>query len=92
MAARLPDERMGSWQEDAACHGADTTLFFAPNYFERREEKEAREAQAKRICAGCSVREPCLAYALSTRDPHGVWGGLNEAERRRLLRAREVAS
>jgi WhiB family redox-sensing transcriptional regulator len=76
------------WQTDAACRGADSTLFFAPNYFERREEKVAREM---RICAVCPVREPCLRYALRTRDPHGVWGGLNELERRRLLRARELA-
>jgi WhiB family redox-sensing transcriptional regulator len=38
------------------------------------------------------VREPCLEYALNTRDPHGVWGGLNELERRRLVRTRELAA
>lgn len=79
------------WQDEAACHGADTSLFFAPNYFEKRDEKREREAQAKRICATCPVRVPCLEYALRTRDPHGVWGGLNELERRRLVRSRELA-
>jgi WhiB family redox-sensing transcriptional regulator len=79
------------WQSDAACRGEDSSLFFAPSYFERREEKDAREALAKRICARCPVREPCLEYALRTRDPHGVWGGLNEVERRRLLQSRELA-
>ncbi len=89
--ARSSEERASGWEAHAACRGADTSLFFAPNYFERREEKEAREAKAKAICARCPVREPCLEYALRIRDPHGVWGGLNELERRRLLRARELA-
>lgn len=79
------------WQADAACRGADASLFFAPGYFERRREKEAREARAKAICAVCLVRESCLQYALRTRDPHGVWGGMNELERRRLLRQRALA-
>ncbi len=78
------------WQHDAACRGADATLFFAPNYFERREEKDAREAKAKAICARCPVRRPCLEYALRIREPHGVWGGLNEFERRQLLRRRAL--
>jgi WhiB family redox-sensing transcriptional regulator len=42
---------------------------------------------AKDICARCAVREPCLAYALRIREPHGIWGGLNELERRTLLEA-----
>jgi len=91
MAARTYADPNRGWQDDAACHGADASLFFAPNYFETREQKEAREVQAKRICATCPVREPCLEYALRTRDPHGIWGGLNELERRRVLRSRELA-
>jgi WhiB family transcriptional regulator, redox-sensing transcriptional regulator len=78
------------WQLRAACCGADAALFFAPNYFERREEKDAREAKAKAICAVCPVREPCLAYALGIRERHGVWGGLNEFERRQVLRRRDL--
>jgi WhiB family redox-sensing transcriptional regulator len=78
------------WQHDAACRGTDAALFFAPNYFERREQKDGREARAKAICAACPVREPCLVYALEIREPHGVWGGLNEFERRQVLRRRAV--
>ena len=76
------------WQFRAACRGEDSAWFFAPNYFEKRFEKEAREAKAKRVCAGCPVREECLAYALRLREGHGIWGGLNEMERRNLLRRR----
>jgi WhiB family redox-sensing transcriptional regulator len=78
-----------TWQYSAACRGEEAELFFAPNYFERKEEKEAREARAKAVCARCEVRAECLDYALRTREPHGIWGGLNEVERKALLRERE---
>jgi WhiB family transcriptional regulator, redox-sensing transcriptional regulator len=77
------------WQYEAACRGEDSELFFAPNYFERKEEKEAREAKAKAICVRCPVRTDCLEYALRNREPHGIWGALNEIERKALIRERE---
>ena len=83
----VPNDTPG-WQFRAACRGEDASLFFAPGYFERREEKDHREARAKAICARCPVRADCLDYALRIREPHGVWGGMNEQERRVLLRER----
>ena len=80
-----------TWWERAACRGQDATYFFAPSWFEKPAEKREREAVAKSICARCGVRERCLEYALRVREPHGVWGGLNEMERRALLRAREAS-
>ena len=77
-----------SWWDSAACRGQDASSFFAPAYFEKRAEKLAREAIAKSFCRRCEVRDACLAYALELRDPHGVWGGMNEMERRALLRER----
>lgn len=41
--------------------------------------------RAKAICAQCPVRRQCLEWALETHQPHGVWGGLDEQERERLL-------
>lgn len=73
------------WQSKAACRGPHTAVFFPPAHFERKDDKEAREAQAKAICNTCPVRRPCLEYALRIREPHGIWGGLNEVERRQLL-------
>jgi WhiB family redox-sensing transcriptional regulator len=43
---------------------------------------------ARRICASCPVKEPCLEYALRNRIDHGVWGGCSERERRRILKRR----
>jgi WhiB family redox-sensing transcriptional regulator len=47
---------------------------------------------ARRICANCPVKEPCLEYALEFRIDHGVWGGCSERERRRILKRRRVAA
>jgi WhiB family redox-sensing transcriptional regulator len=76
------------WQAKAACRGPQSAYFFPPSHPERRDEREAREAQAKAICATCPVRRPCLEYALRIREPHGIWGGLNEHERKQLLARR----
>ncbi len=73
------------WQTKAACRGPQSTAFFPPSHAERKEEKIARESRAKSICAGCHVRNDCLGYAIAIREPHGIWGGLNETERKQLL-------
>jgi WhiB family redox-sensing transcriptional regulator len=73
------------WQAKAACRGPQAAVFFPPSHFERKDDKEAREARAKSICAACSVRRACLDYALRIREPHGIWGGLNEVERKQVL-------
>jgi WhiB family redox-sensing transcriptional regulator len=76
-----------AWQVKAACRGPQSVAFFPPSQFERKDEKAEREERAKAICRSCAVREPCLDYALRIREPHGIWGGLNEVERRALLDA-----
>jgi WhiB family redox-sensing transcriptional regulator len=76
-----------AWQLRASCRGPESVLFFPPTTSERREEREVRERRAKSICASCEVRRECRDYALSIREPHGIWGGLNELERRNLLDA-----
>lgn len=74
-----------TWQVKAACRGPDSRLFFPPSRPERRDERAVREDRAKAICFDCSVREDCRELALRIREPHGIWGGLTEAERRALL-------
>jgi WhiB family transcriptional regulator, redox-sensing transcriptional regulator len=69
----------------AACQGADPELFFDPAA-ERVADRERRTAEAKAICAACPIRVACLAYALDTRQPSGIWGGADEDERRAMLR------
>lgn len=86
----MEDAAFWGWQRAAACRDVDTSLFFAPNYFEKRRQKDAREAKAKSFCLGCPARETCLEYALKINEEHGVWGGLNEMERRALARRRAL--
>lgn len=74
-----------TWQGRAACRGPLGSVFFPPPVTERKKEKLAREARAKSICHGCPVISECRDYALAIREPHGVWGGLSETERRLIL-------
>jgi WhiB family redox-sensing transcriptional regulator len=78
---------VSSWRVRAACRGPETSLFFPPSNAERREDRDRREARAKAICRDCPVRGDCLDYALEVSEPHGIWGGLNETERRGVLEA-----
>lgn len=80
-AQRIDDD----WQLRAACRGPHAEAFFPPGTFERKEEKLNREARAKEICRTCPVKRPCLDYSVAIREPHGIWGGLNEAERKNML-------
>ena len=85
-AMRADDMRTEDlWQLKAACRGPQAAVFFPPTTFERKDEKLDREVRAKAICGQCAVLQPCLDYAVKIREPHGIWGGLNEAERRPLL-------
>ncbi len=78
-------QRLGEvWQARAACRGPQAAVFFPPTHAERKEDKAEREARAKEICASCTVRGACLEYAIRIREPHGIWGGLNEVERKQL--------
>ncbi|MGH9300649.1 MAG: WhiB family transcriptional regulator [Acidimicrobiales bacterium] len=78
------------WQDRAACRGPQAAVFFPPSHFERKEYKASRENKAKAICFSCPVRADCLDYALAIREPHGIWGGLNETERKARLAKQAV--
>jgi WhiB family redox-sensing transcriptional regulator len=64
------------WEDNAACLGRPASLFFS--------KSPTRIEAAKAICADCLVRSECLAYAMAIPDLVGVFGGLDEHERRAL--------
>lgn len=72
------------WQLRGACRGVDTVLFFHPDG-ERGSARARRQAAAKAVCADCPVLEACRRHALAVHEPYGVWGGMSEEERTRLL-------
>lgn len=72
------------WQIRSACRGLDTTVFFHSQH-ERGPAREQRIERAKRVCFSCPVMLECRRYALDTREPYGIWGGLSEDERAERL-------
>ena len=67
-----------SWRDEAVCAGMDVNIFYP--------EKGGKDTKAKAICTKCPVRIECLNDALARNERFGVWGGMSERERRRLLR------
>ena len=77
------------WAEGAHCTGEDPELFFpmgAPRLVMVQTER------AKAVCDGCPVRDACLEWSLVTAQDAGVWGGLDEDERREIRRRRRRAA
>ena len=74
------------WRERAACVGRDPELFFAVGSGERAERQIAA---AKQVCAACPVTRRCAEVALAS-GYEGVWGGLDDGERRRLRQRRVI--
>ncbi len=80
----LPSER---WKARAACRGEDQALFFPAG-----DDGGLFVGAALAICAGCPVKESCLAYAIRTKS-EGVWGGVpSREERDRIARRRRAAA
>ncbi len=86
-----------TWTDDAACKGEDPRHWFAipigSVYLtaSRAGRPDDPYAYARSICAGCPVKAECLADAIAAqrqgRATQGMWGGLDEVERRALLRS-----
>lgn len=76
---------LGEWQDDAACRDAPTRIFFP----------EAGDPETSHwvamFCDLCPVRTACLEWALTNRERYGIWGGMTESDRRRILRTRNGA-
>ena len=83
-------EPENDWRSNAVCRGMDPELFFSPESFESKQEKDEREVVAKAACARCDVRSECLDYAIKAGERYGIWGGLTEQERRAVVRRRSA--
>ncbi|MEV4218326.1 WhiB family transcriptional regulator [Nonomuraea sp. NPDC049725] len=70
------------WSRRAACLDLDPELFFPISH---QGPGRSQVERAKAICRGCPVRRPCLDYAISSRQAHGVWGGTDPDQRRALI-------
>lgn len=76
----------------AACRkdGVPPEYFFPepPSTPTGPNKDDYEQAIAREYCHGCEVRSPCLEYALTNRIDYGVWGGMTEQERRRIIKIR----
>ena len=73
-------QKVDDWQLRASCRGPDSSFFFPPSSFERKEDKEEREEIAKAICrhlpgasgpawtTPCASANPTASGAASTRS------------------------
>ncbi len=73
---------MERWNERAACRGASLAVFFP---------EDDDYAAARKVCAVCPVRRPCLEEAQRFRIHFGMFGGLTPAERRAARRRGRAA-
>lgn len=71
------------WMAEGKCREVPPSVFFPSD--------GVGVDAARKICADCPVKAPCLEYALLHRIDHGVWGGASERERRRIARRRRLA-
>ena len=77
------------WRHRAACRDEDPELFFPIG---NTGPALVQIEEARAVCRRCPVIEPCREFALQTREPFGVWGGLAEAERRLILERRGLSA
>ncbi|MEU3855040.1 WhiB family transcriptional regulator [Streptomyces sp. NPDC029554] len=80
-AADLPVNT--NWREAGACTREDPELFFPVG---NTGPALLQIEEAKAACRRCPVLQTCAQWALDKGEPHGVWGGMSEDERRRIMR------
>jgi len=84
-----------SWRIEAACKDSPTELWFSPGDGDdpRNDDYSVQTTWvARSICSTCPVQHECLEDALEHGEPHGIRGGLDPKERRKIMlkRAREA--
>lgn len=77
LLAPLPGERRLAWVAQARCRTADPDELFVTG---------AAQKRAAVICRQCAVATECLAEALDNQIEFGVWGGMTERQRRKLVK------
>lgn len=73
------------WRHRAVCRDEETSLFFPKG---NTGPWLLVIEEAKAVCRTCPVMQNCGEWALEQRIQEGIWGGLDEAERRSILRRR----
>ncbi len=80
----MPATNTEPWMEEGLCLQIGDPESYFP-------EQGGSTRPSKRVCGMCDVKSECLEYALRNRERFGVWGGVSERDRRKMLREREAA-
>jgi WhiB family transcriptional regulator, redox-sensing transcriptional regulator len=72
-----------TWRSRAICRDTDPDLFFPIG---TTGQALVQIDRAKEVCGMCPVKSDCLEYALETNQDSGIWGGLDEEQRRNIRR------
>ncbi len=75
---RLKELAPQDWAERSICREDDSTWF----------PDQRNEDEAKAICRTCPVMNECGEYAILADERYGVWGGLTEADRAEIRKAK----
>ena len=71
------------WVERGICRTSDNPDLWFPNKIPSVEATIAKD-----ICQACPVRHACLEESLQIEGTSGIWGGLDDEERKVLQRRR----
>lgn len=73
---------MSDWRTRGLCRTHEDPNLWHPA---GKDGGAVQAVTAQRVCWGCPVRAECARWALEQPEKWGVWGGLDAAERARLL-------
>jgi WhiB family redox-sensing transcriptional regulator len=83
-AAPTSTARAVDWRDESLCRRTPDRDSFFP--LGTTSPARAATARAKTYCGFCPVRQTCAQWALTENMEFGVWGGLDEDERRSIRR------
>jgi hypothetical protein len=86
--ARLPRE-VPDWHNRGLCREFPDLSWVHPGAVDSWDrpsavERRAAEYACRLVCSACPVRLLCAVDALERREPNGIWGGLDRADRKAI--------
>jgi WhiB family redox-sensing transcriptional regulator len=82
----MSSHHVAFFEEQALCASSDPDMWFPERRYatDSKHYHSEESLQARAICRACPARPECLEYALRYSGLHGIWAGLDPAERSKL--------
>ena len=78
------EQALDTWQLKASCRGPQAEVSSRPPTPNARTRNSSVRIGPNRSADRAWCVSECLDYAIRIHEPHGIWGGLNEMERKQL--------